>query len=54
MKKEKVTRILSEAYTKIRIVDDKGVTVAIIDEYDATPIPDDYTIVLTPNYEYKN
>lgn len=54
MKKEKEARVLGEAYTQIRVVDDKNKVVAVIDEYSATPIPDGWTIVMTPNYDYED
>lgn len=47
---ESKERILSELYTQIRVVNEKGVTVAVIDEHEATPITDGYTIVLRPVY----
>lgn len=54
MEKEKEVRVLGEAYTQIRVVDDKNKVVAVINEYSATPIPDGWTITMTPNYDYKD
>lgn len=52
--KKEYPRVLGEAYTQIRIVDDKNKVVAVIDEYSATPLPDGWTVVITPNYDYKD
>lgn len=44
-------RILSDLYTQIRVVNENGITVAVIDEYDCTPIAEGYTVVLRPKYD---
>lgn len=43
-------RILSDLYTKIRIVNENGVTVAVITDYECDAVADGYTVVLTPKY----
>lgn len=44
-------RMLSDLYTQIRVVNENGITVAVIDEYDCTPIAEGYTVVLRPKYD---
>lgn len=47
-------RILGNAYEQIRVVNESGVTVAIIDAYDVTSTIEGYTVVLKPNYNFDN
>lgn len=51
MEEKKETRILSDLYTQIRVVNENGITVAVIDECDCTSTAVGYTVVLRPKYD---
>lgn len=53
MEEKEDSFILCKKYTNVRVVKDDGTVVAVITQNDCDSTSG-YTIVLTPNYEYKD